>query len=39
MKFPSETQNRGKKQVCHRVLLEEIYLTQQRVCLPSDTST
>ena len=35
MKVPSETQNRGK-QVCHRVLLENTWLTQQWVCLPND---
>ena len=36
MKVPSETQNRGKKQVCHTVLWEEMWLTQQWVCLPTD---
>jgi hypothetical protein len=36
MKVPSETQNRGK-QVCHRVLLEDTWLTQQWVYLPTDT--
>ena len=35
MKVPSETQNRGK-QACHRVLLEETWLTQQWVCFPTD---
>ena len=35
MKNLSETQNRGK-QVCHRVLLEEMSLTRQWVCLPND---
>ena len=34
-KVPSETQNRGM-QVCHRVLLQESWLTQQWVCLPTD---
>ena len=35
MKVPSEPQNRGK-QVCHRVLLEDTWLTRQWVCLPND---
>ena len=35
MKVPSETQNMGKR-VCHRVLLEDTWLTQQWVCLPTD---
>ena len=34
-KVPSETQNTGM-QVCHRVLLQESWLTQQWVCLPTD---
>ena len=37
MKVPSEPQNRGK-QVCHRVLLEDTWLTQQWVSLPTDAS-
>ena len=35
MKVPSETQNMGKR-VCHRVLLEDTWLTQQWICLPND---
>ena len=36
MKVPSETQIRGEK-VCHRDLPEKTWLTQQWVCLPTDS--